>query len=191
MKHATQNNTEKTGRTVSIMIDSKATRFDFDQLKHFHKGDSWFGCAVGFRVMQLAARELSGKTLWSRKQLSVLSGHPGAGVRDAIEMIGASVSNNRFQLLDETNNQGCNRNMKFEWWLKHGDDSLHIKLKDGFVPEQFFTLLDRLSHNNENNEDKKEFDQMKHDLSNNLWQQPLDALFEFDFAPAQPTPKTA
>lgn len=190
MKTSTQNNAEKTGRTVSIMAAGKVLCFDFAELKTFHQGDSWFGCAVGFRTMQIAARELSAKILWSREQLSVISGHPGAGVRDAIELITASVSNHRFQLLDDISDQGCNRQMKFEWWLTHGDDRLHIKLQDGFVPEPFFTLLDRLNANSENRQDKEDFDRIKKDLSDSLWQQPLEAVFEFELAPAQPTPAT-
>lgn len=178
-------NKENTG--IDIMAAGNALHIDFDALRNFHQGDSWFGCAVGFRAMQVAARELSGKTLWSREALSVVSGHPGAGVRDAIELVTASVSNERFALLDGVPDQGCQRNMRFEWWLCEQQKTLHIKLKDNFVPESFFRLLDRINAEQDGPDNRKDFDQMKKDLSDRLWQQTLDTTFESEFVPAPPT----
>jgi len=94
--------------SVSIIVDGKPVCYEFDTLNTFHKGDSWFGCAVGFRAMQIAARELSASTLWSRDKLSIISGHPGAGVKDAIELVSGTISTNHFQLLDNIAAQGCN-----------------------------------------------------------------------------------
>lgn len=183
--------------SVRIIVDGETVCIDYDEMINFHQGDSWFGCAVGFRAMQLAARELSGGTLWSRDNLTVVSAHPGAGVKDAIELVSGALSANRFQLLDSIATQGCNRFMKFEWWLSDTERSLHIKLRDNIVPETFFILLDRLSNNNAQDGDldseldieekrKKEqehnqFDQMKSDLSDEIWNQSLDASFEFTF----------
>ena len=188
--------------TVSIVVDGEIVCFDYDEMINFHQGDSWFGCAVGFRAMQLAARELSGDTLWSRDNLTIVSGHPGAGVKDAIELVSGVLSASRFQLLDSIATQGCNRFMKFEWWLSDTERTLHIKLRDNIVPETFFILLDRLSNNNaqdgnsdselgieEKREEEKrkkeqehnQFDQMKSDLSDEIWNQSLDTSFEFTF----------
>ncbi len=170
--------------TVNILADGNPITIDYYELKEFHKGDSWFGCAVGFRAMQIAARELSIETLWSRNSLSIVSGHPGAGVKDAIELITNAISSNNFQLLENIDaqicNSGCNRNMKFEWWLCSNNKNLHIKLHDNIVPELFFTLLDRINSDDEKTNDRETFDQMKTDLSNLLWSKPLDASFDFN-----------
>ena len=172
--------------TVNIRVNGKATSFDYHDLKTFHQGDSWFGCTVGFRAMQIAERELSNKTLWSRDSLHIVSGHPGAGVKDAIELITATVSSNHFQLLDNISTQGCSRNMKFEWWLSDGKKTLHIKLRESFVPESFYEQLDLLGSDNKlSNDEKKDernkFEQMKSDLSDKLWKQSLNTAFEFEF----------
>lgn len=189
--------------TVSIIVDNKLTRFDYDDLKKFHKGDSWFGCTVGFRAMQLAAREFSKpehlksklweQVTWSRDSLSVVSGHPGPGVKDAIELITATISTNRFQIHESINaqgcNSGCNSSMKFEWWVTANNETIHIKLHNDIVPAAFLQLLDRLiaddylTDNGKKN-DRDQFDQMKNDLSNILWNQSLDASFEFDYVTA-------
>lgn len=172
--------------SISILVDGQLTRFDYEDLKLFHKGDSWFGCTLGFRVMQIAARELCN---WSRENLSVLCGHPGPGVKDAIELITATVSSNNFQLHESVNTQGgkpiCNSSMMFEWWLTANNKTVHIKLHDDIVPASFLQLLDRLNADNylsksEKSNDKKQFKQMKQDLSKLLWEQSLDASFDIN-----------
>jgi hypothetical protein len=181
--------------TVSITVNGKLINFNYGDLKIFHKGDSWFGCTVGFRAMQLAAREFSRPALseqasWSRENLSIVSGHPGPGVKDAIELITATVSSNQFELLDNINTRdgsmGCNSNMKFEWWVTAHNETIHIKLHDDIIPDSFLALLDRLNVDNgltdsEKKKDRKQFDQMKKDLSNILWNQSLDASFDINY----------
>jgi len=172
--------------SVNILVNGKVRSFDFDELKTFHQGDSWFGCAVGFRAMQVAARELSDKILWSRDNLYMVSGHPGAGVKDAIELITATVSSKCFQLLENISSQGCSGSMKFEWWLSNNRQTLHIKLRDNIVPQQFFTLLERLSSDNilthdEKKLERKKLEQMKSELSAKLWEHSLDTAFELEF----------
>jgi hypothetical protein len=175
--------------TVAITIDGKLTTFDYDDLKSFHKGDSWFGCTVGFRAMQVAARELSQPTLWSRDGLSIISGHPGPGVKDAIELVTATISSGNFQLHESVDHDGCssscNSSMRFEWWVTMNDETVHVKLHNGIVPESFLKLLDRLNaddyhSDNEKQRDRDQFDQMKQALSKLLWNQSLDASFDIN-----------
>lgn len=182
---------DATVENTSLLIQKtgQVQRFEYDEIKSFHEGDSWFGCTVGFRAMQLAARELSDDdsmhNIWSREQLSIVSGHPGPGVRDAIELVTGTVSSGRYQLLDSIDGNGCNSSMRFEWWITLNDRALHIKLKDDVVPDAFFILLDTIVNAREKGiepvkEDRKVFDQMKQELSNKLWSQSLDTSFNFD-----------
>ncbi len=178
--------------SVAIRVDGEVKQYHYDDLRSFHQGDSWFGCTVGFRAMQLAARELSHddslQHIWSRDHLSIVSGHPGPGVKDAIELITGTVSSGRHQLLDTIDRNGCNSNMRFEWWITHYGATLHIKLKDGVIPEAFFNILDRIVNARERGvEPEKEcsevFGQMKQELSTKLWSQSLDTSFNFDDSP--------
>ncbi len=170
--------------TVNIFVNGELASFDYEDLKTYHQGDSWFGCTVGFRAMQVAARELSNQSVWSRENLSVVNGHPGSGVKDAIELITATISSKHYQLLDNINDQGCYRNMKFEWWVTNKHKTIHIKLHSNIIPEKFFILLDRINSNEERTTDHDEFDQIKIKLSNKLWSQSLDASFDFNHSSA-------
>ncbi len=193
MNTSTNNSSTEESTELRISVDGKITRFDYDDLKTFHQGDSWFGCSVGFRAMQLAARELSVERIWSREALSVISGHPGPGVKDAIELITAAVSSGSYQLLDNTGTQQCNRNMKFEWWVSNNHQCIHIYLLTGIIPESFFILLDKINADSKNinkgSEYRVRFDQMKAELSKTLWQRPLDNCFGFDLMAVSPTQK--
>ncbi len=173
---------------LTIKVNGDPLRIDYRQLEAFHNGDSWFGCAVGFRALQMAAKTFADAEPWSQDNLYIVSGHPGPGVKDAIELVTQCISAKRFRLLDESGTTTCSRDMKFEWWLSDDRITVHIKLHDDFVPEAFYQLLDRLSQdryntNDEQANDRNSFKQYKIDLSLQLWQQPLDALFNVAILP--------
>jgi len=180
MTNASKNSatmSEKEDTSISIMSKGEIISIDYVELENYHKGDSWFGCSVGFRAMQAAANTCTQTSIWSRDNLTIVSGHPGPGVKDAIELITHCVSSKRFRLLDDTPTEGCSRGMKFEWWVSNGRITVHVKLHENFVPETFYSLLDRLNSDDEKDSDRDSFDQHKNDLSYQLWHQPLESLF--------------
>ena len=88
----------------------------------------------------------------------------------------------RFRKHDNVaNSDGCNRNMKFEWWVSNGKSTMHISLRPVFVPGSFFELLDRLGTDKERYHDRHGFDEEKRRLSNILWSEPLDSAFHINF----------
>jgi len=178
---AYQNTAEDTG--LMIGVNGKPLLIDYHELETFHQGDSWFGCTVGFRAMQVAATTFAKTSPWTRDNLTVVSGHPGSGVKDAIDLVTQCVSAKRFRLLDESASKACSRAMKFKWWLSDGDITVHIKLHDNIVPDAFYQLLDRLNTNDEQVTDQDRFKQYKQDLSYQLWHQSLDAAFNVAILP--------
>ncbi len=176
-----QNITEDT--SLTIRANDEPLLIDYRELETYHDGDSWFGCTVGFRAMQIAATTFTKTSPWSRDDLYVVSGHPGPGVKDAIELVTQCVSAKRFRLLDESDTKGCSRDIKFEWWFSNSRITAHIKLRDDFVPEDFYQRLDRLNTADEQANDRGRFNQYKTDLSLQLWHQPLDASFYVEILP--------
>ncbi len=169
-------------RTLQISDRGKILELNYAGLEAFHSGDSWWGCAVGFRAMQCAARELSNTELWNRQHLYIVSGHPGPGVLDAIEYVTGCIGRKHFRKHDDAaNSNGCSRDMKFEWWVSNGKKTIHINLRPDFVPESFFELLERLGTDEERYHDRFGFDEEKNRLSNILWSESLDAAFYFNF----------
>ena len=162
-----------------INDQGKLTTLNYSGLVDFHEGNSWWGCAVGFRALQRAATELSESGILERDNLYIVSGHPGPGVKDAIGYVSDAIRHNRFGVLDKVSESvGCSRDMTFEWWLSHGSFTIYLTLSNGFVPESFYELLDRLRLDKENETDLKLFGDFKENLSKKIWNAPLSQTFK-------------
>lgn len=175
------------GQRLAIADRGKVRHLTYAGLLDFHKGDSWWGLSVGFRALQLAGKVLSKERLWDREQLRVKSGHPGPGVRDAIEYVTHCVSRKRFFLAIPKHAMRCSRDMRFEWWVSDARETVKVRLRRGFVPDAFYDLLDRLNTPQECPEDRQHFDDYKRELSNRLWWVRLEDPFKVDTLTAEVT----
>ena len=75
------------GVTIRIKDQGEVLELDYDGAICQHPGSLWWGTAVGFRAMQVAAQALSQDDLWARDNLYIVSGHPGPGVKDTIDYV--------------------------------------------------------------------------------------------------------
>lgn len=153
---------------------------DYRQALAAHEGDSLFGVAVAFRMLQAAGRALSHRRLWDRQEIWVTSGHPGDGVRDAVEFVTRCVSRNRYRL--EGGGSGCSREMRFAWRVDHGCDTASLWLSEGFVPAELYELLDRIGSGSARLRDRVRFAELKRQLAEQVWREPLSRLFRLECA---------
>jgi hypothetical protein len=177
------------GVLVRIMDEGKLLELPYDGAMTEHQGTLWWGTAVGFRAMQVAALALSQEHLWSRDRLYVVSAHPGPGVRDAIDYVTRVVRRDRFQcVLDAGCGMKCNSSMKFEWWVSDAQRTAAIRLRSDFVPREFYDLSDLLGTDNETKAVKRAFNIFKVNLSTRIWNASLDENFFVDVSdkPLQP-----
>lgn len=174
--------------STSIMNRDEIISINYKKLENYHEGNSCFDCSVDFCAMQAAANICTQTSIWSRDHLYIVSEYPGLGVENTIELITHCVSEKRFRLLDDMPTEGCNRDMKFEWLMDNSLITVHVKPDDNFVPEFFYNLPNRLNFDIEKYDDHESFNQHKDDLSHQLWQQPLEDLFNVNvlFIPLNP-----
>lgn len=163
-------------KTLQIADGGKVLTLDYAGVLTAHAGESWFGVAVGFRMLQVAGAALSHPRLWNREHLCVRSGHPGGGVRDAIEYVTRCVSRGRYHV-DGGGESACHRGMHFAWEVETQSATAKIDLRDDFIPEAFYALLDRLGAPTERADDRDQFTTFKRRLAGRIWQQPLARLF--------------
>lgn len=163
-------------KTLQIADGGKLLTLDYAGALAAHGGESWFGVAVGFRMLQIAGVALSRERLWSREGLSIHSGHPGGGVRDAVEYVTRCVSRNRYRV-DAGGKPSCHRGMHFAWQVDAETATAKVGLRDAFVPEELYALLDRRGTVAERADDRQRFAALKHQLAERIWQQPLARLF--------------
>lgn len=165
-------------RSLKIFDDGRLQRLDYDGLLRFQQGNATWGAAVAFRALQQAGRCFSQPTLWERRQLTVTSAHPGPGVRDAVEYVTRCVSRGRYHLTQPEQAGQCHKGMQFAWWVSNGIKTVSVQLREGFVPEDFFVLVDRIDTPLEQSSDRGQLEHMKAQLTHQLWREPLDTLFQ-------------
>ena len=181
------------GVTIRIKDQGEVLELDYDGAVCQHPGSLWWGTAVGFRAMQVAAQALSQDDLWDREKLYIVSGHPGPGVKDTIDYITGAASRDRYNVVvAEGCGMQCNSKMKYEWWVSDGEKTANINLRPDFVPREFYDLTDRLEVNDTvkeiTKEDIKAFRIFKVNLSTRIWNFPLEESFRVEVIdqPLQP-----
>jgi hypothetical protein len=167
---------------ITITDQGGVVTLNYQQALASHQGTSWFGVAVAFRALQLAGETLSSTDgLWDRNQLYIVSGHPGPGVKDAIEYVTRCVSRDHFRLTDEVAGQSsCGSDMTFNWWVSNGTHTAIISLRPDFIPMSFTDRLERLGTDKEKNNDEALFAEAKKQLANELWQSTATDNFHCD-----------
>jgi len=169
------------GVTIRIKDQGEVLKLDYDGAVCQHPGSLWWGTAVGFRAMQVAAQALSKDDLWARDNLYIVSGHPGPGVKDTIDYVTGAATRDRYQVVvAEGCGMQCNSKMKYEWWVSDGEKTANINLRPDFVPREFYDLTDRLETNETTKEDIKAFRIFKVNLSTRIWNAPLEESFRVE-----------
>ena len=78
--------------TIETNVPTRVVRIPYTGLRAFHMDGNWAMLAITFQGLKGALQHFSDKTTVNRHQLSVLSGHPGTGVRDAFEYVTRTVT---------------------------------------------------------------------------------------------------
>ena len=174
---------------IRIQSEGEVLELAYDGAMCQHPGSLWWGTAVAFRAMQAAAKALSKDGLWSRDELNIVTGHPGPGVRDAVDYVADVVDRGRYKaVVAEGCGMQCNSQMKYDWWVSDGEKTALVQLVPGYVPVEFYTLSDRLGTDETTKEDLKLFRIFKVNLSTRIWNAPLEDSFQVTLldSPLQP-----
>jgi len=170
------------GLLIRIVDNGKVQTLDYQDATAEHQRSLWWGTAVGYRAMQVAAIALSKKTLWSRDNLTVVSGHPGPGVLDSLNFVTHSRDKGRLTVMENPNCVSrCNSEMKFEWWVSDGEKTAHVMLREDFVPQEFYQLIDRGVYDENIEGDDALFELYKVNLSSRIWVAALEDNFSVEF----------
>lgn len=166
------------GVFVSIVDNGAVLTVDYQGSMTNHTSSLWWGTAVGYRAMQMASIALSDEVLWDRKDLTLVSGHPGPGVLDSLNYVTGCRDNKRMTVMQNPNCVNrCNSEMKFEWWVSDKDKTAHVILREDFVPKEFYELVDFLMYDDTTDEDQRRFELFKVNLSARIWVAPLEENF--------------
>ncbi|NHN30442.1 hypothetical protein [Paenibacillus agricola] len=118
----------------------------FDDIEKYHCGQFLMAIAVAFRMLQAGIEELCGNEPPQRKDIKVLSGHGGPGFRDAIEYVTRATTHN--SLTVDVNypvaQYDPHRAQSYTFVISiAGRSPVEVSLKDGFLPLEFYDLLEK------------------------------------------------
>ncbi len=174
--------TPTSGVDVQIVEGDKVIKLDYQGSMTNHTSSLWWGTAVGYRAMQMAAKALSDDYLWSRDNLRLVSGHPGPGVLDSLNFVTGCRDRGAITVMENANCTGrCNSEMTFEWWVSDDEKTAHVALREDFVPREFYELIDRRVYQENTAEDDRLFELYKVNLSTRLWVAALEDNFSVTY----------
>lgn len=113
----------------------------FNDLLKYHGRSSIAGLAHAFKAMERAFPLLSPDLPPERYDLTVESGFPGGGARDAFEMVTRAVTGDRYQLTVEAR-PGVPEapGGHFFFRLGYRGTLVELTLRDGLVPKEFLEV---------------------------------------------------
>lgn len=167
--------------TIETNVSTTVARIPYTGLRAFHMDGNWAMLAITFQGLKGALQHFSDKATINRHQLSVLSGHPGTGVRDAIEYVTRAVTRGVY-LVD--------RSLPFARWNPNADFSYGFEVSDGVqtlrcvlreqvLPPEFFTFFGQKVSGQTSDEAQRQFDELKRALELKALGMTPEQLFEY------------
>ena len=132
--------------TTLVVLDQGAPiAISFDDLVKYHGRSSIAGVAHAFKAMERAFPLLSPAEPPDRYDITVESGFPGGGARDAFEMVTRAVTGDRFRLTSGPAPAEAPEapGGHFYFRLGYRGTAVELVLRAGHIPEEFLELACR------------------------------------------------
>lgn len=171
-----------------IIKDRQDTiEISFEDIEKYHGQGFIAMAAVTFKAMQAAFAELFPDVPPQREEISVHTGHPGQGVRDAFEMVTRAVTRGKYTIDTKRTQARLNPNadMSYSFDIIAIDGRrAEVLLKEGILPNRFFELFKTVRRVPISNKDqqeldglKQEFDKLKREIAAQILVRPTSELF--------------
>lgn len=130
---------------LGVLDHGESISISFDDLLKYHGRSSIAGVAHAFKAMERAFPLLSPDAPPERYDITVESGFPGGGARDAFEMVTRAVTGDRYGLVSEPDGAGAPEapGGHFFFRLGYRGRSVDLVLRAGLVPEDFLEVACR------------------------------------------------
>jgi hypothetical protein len=126
---------------IVVLDDDRQVSFSFGEMLNYHGGGSPGGVAHAFKVLERSLPLLGSGQPLNRRAIVIQTAFGGPGARDAFELVTRAVSEDRL-ILDPAlarPDHGRARE-RFVFRLHHGECSVTVMLRPGFVTEEFIDL---------------------------------------------------
>jgi formylmethanofuran dehydrogenase subunit E len=164
---------------ITIVDQENLFNIHFDDIKKYHGLANIAGAAIGFKAMQAAATELAIDGALPRENLLIETGHPGSGVKDAIEFITRSVTEKNYEVNRSLPKARWNPygNLSFSFYVSLNEKKVEILLKPKQLPSLFFDLMKQVAEH-DRPEDHQALAALKIGLASQLIKKDCRSLFD-------------
>lgn len=131
--------------TLVVLDQGESISISFDDLLKYHGRSSIAGVAHAFKAMERAFPLLSPGGPPDRSDITVESGFPGGGARDAFEMVTRAVTGDRYRLAPEGAGAEAPEapGGHFYFRLGYRGAAVDLVLRPGLVPVEFLEVACR------------------------------------------------
>jgi len=131
--------------TLAVLDQGGLISISFDDLLKYHGRSSIAGVAHAFKAMERAFPLLSPGEPPERYDVTVDSGFPGGGARDAFEMVTRAVTGDRYRLASEATATEAPEAPGGHFFFRLGYRGTVVDLvaRAGLVPQEFLRLACR------------------------------------------------
>lgn len=169
-----------TPATIPIRDGEDLIEFTFADVEKYHGQGSIGGAALGFQVLRAGLRALFPGAPPRRDEITIFTGHPGPGFRDAFELITRAVARNAYRV-DTSRPEGRYNPFHphaYSWSIASADGrTAELVLREGLIPPRFFELWDLVARDVATRADRQELDLVKRQVADDVLTLPLGDLF--------------
>ena len=163
--------------TLEVLDQGERISISFGDLLKYHGRSSIAGVAHAFKVMERALPLLSPGQPPERREITVDSGFPGDGARDAFEMVTRAVTDDRFRVTPELAGPDVPEAPGGYFFFRLGYEGtvVDLALRDGLVPEDFLRFVCREAPTDA---DAARAKQLKEEMADRLLGLPPDEVYD-------------
>lgn len=127
---------------ITVMGEEDLIEIDFKAVADYHGQGALAMLAVTFRALEVALKALSPDQAPKRSDITIVSGHPGPGVRDSFEFVTRAVTRGVYTV-DRSlpdSRLAPSADLSYSFRVTLGGRTAEIAVLPGALPERFFVL---------------------------------------------------
>jgi hypothetical protein len=163
--------------TLVVLDQGEAISITFDDLLKYHGRSSIAGVAHAFKAMERAFPLLSPGEPPERQDITVESGFPGGGARDAFEMVTRAVTGDRYRLASEPAGVDAPEAPGGHFFFRLGYRGTVVELvaRAGLIPAEF---VDVACREDPTPAEAARAQQLKEEMAERLLSLPADQVYD-------------
>lgn len=166
--------------SLLVLSEGEPLTLTYEGAAAYHGHAALAMLALTYQGLRGALPRLSPEGPAPRSGLAVLSGHPGPGVRDAIEFVTRATTRGAYQVDRSLPEARLNPHLEisYSFRITLGDRTVRAALRPGVLPDRFFELVGTPPERH-TPETRAEAAALKRSIAGRVLQEAPEALYEY------------